>query len=292
MERQERQSWPQAPLGRLAIIFLLTLGLYYGLWQVIAGIHLLWGSPAQAMPKERTSGLAIQLVAVFCASLFGTIGERYGGIYGLAAAAWASLIFPLLDPWTGTDSGQAAFSGLLSSMGAGLCGGSIGSLWVLCDEARVQPNQGDKGYPGGSVLRGAPVRPIRILLGAGLSLAGIFWLEELLDALVALSQGSFNLFDVTQRRVVLAQVTGLSVLIGAFFAGAGTWRGVIQGLFHGASVALVLLLTQLQGKDLTLFEISNKPLVITPSVLILSALGGWLGHHLWPPTVAGQHCAR
>ncbi len=81
-----------------------------------------------------------------------------------------------------------------------------------------------------------------------------------------------------QEVVVLWEVKAVAVLIGGFFAGAGTANGLKQGLVSGIFTGAIVNVTLVyRGTSLDVVALSLAV------AFCLALAGGWFGGQLFPP---------
>jgi hypothetical protein len=282
--------WQQTPWGRILIGLLLSQGLYYGLWNLLKGIHLALAGQEAHDVWSTLYGLlllqALQGLALVVGGALAGAGQRRGVAYGGVVGVWNGLIFVWLqhrnlDWFTpvmlyGQPILQTAF---------GAAGGFLGTLiWRPLPGILTIPNAEESGpLPSRRrfALLSGPVAWGRVVMGIGVALGGAMWADAILDWVLAASEGKLSIDSHLQAHLVTWEITGLAMLIGSALAGATTANGVKQGLCVGSGTAILLLGLRLGERTVH----GDGLAMALMSALVLGLVGGWFGGQLFPPVL-------
>ena len=278
------ETWQQNLWCRILVSLLLTQGLAYCLQQAsIAWLDFVGESPGTGITPL---GLVmIHLFNAFALILTGMLvganqenGATGGALLGLANGLVFLFVFraarDFLPLWL-------FFAQPLLHMLWGGLGGYFGyRIWKPCSLATPADDEAARTpivKTNGQLLRGR-VHLIRICLGAAMSLTGLIFTKQLFDFCVHAAGDTYKADSDFQENLVRWQIIGLTILVGAMFAGATTTNGFKQGLFAGILTATLFIGAQVANPKMR-FE----TVVVTSLVTLgLSLVGGAFGAALFP----------
>jgi hypothetical protein len=281
-------QWQQTSWGRVVVALILAQGLALGLKQLLTAGFLARGEDVAASFGSTLTGLlllhSLHAVGLLIGGTLAGAGQQRGVLYGSLAGLGSGVLFMILQA-------QAIpllpvvvhYSQPLWHMAVGALGGWIGmAIWqptlvsVISD-----PVSGNT--PGPPLLemrwlRG-PIRWGRVIPGATLMACGVLWSHWIMTWMIDASQGAFTLTTHFQAKLVSWEIAGLTMLVGAVFAGSTTWNGAKQGLCVGIGAAVLYAGFQLAVPRANL-ETTIAGIVC---MLGLGLAGGWFGGQLFPP---------
>jgi hypothetical protein len=288
-----KSRWQQTPWGRIVVSVAIAQGLAYCLQMLFNAWFLASGAEGEPSEWNTPTGLlwlngvhAFSLV--LCGMLAGANqirGITSGGLVGL----WSGLIYLIayrasretLDP-------IVFYAQPLLHMAWGLLGGLIGyRIWKPVPLFTFDGDLGKSGYTmprfSKKLFRG-PIHIVRVLIGAGVALAGAVFVREILDQLMRQSQGMFTIKSHLVEKLVIYQIVALTSMIGGSIAGSSSRNGFKQGLCAGVLAAALYLGVQLANPK------SVLEVTMFTSIAIggMSLLGGVFGSTLFPPLVKEQ----
>jgi len=288
-EGRPASPWGQTPWGRILVGVLLSQGLFYGLRQFATAGLLMGGNETARNVWSTISGIiilqAIQACCLIVAGMLAGAGLRQGIFFGGIVGVWnglLSVVVQSIGAWPHTAVTLLGQPILHTAFGA--AGGFLGSrIWKPMPTlagpttpqvappliaARVRQPLFDGPYAWG-----------RILLGTALATGGTLWAHVILELVLEASHGTLDITDHLQARMVTWEVTGLAMLVGSAFAGAGTANSLKQGLCVGLAVSVVLL-----GIGIGIRHDSLDDLILTGAcAMALGLAGSWFGGSLFPP---------
>jgi hypothetical protein len=283
---------PDGPsfLRRCALGGITLVGLFHGLKHVVLAGMLVQSGAAALSPE----GLLVLVgLAAFGAAVVGGTVNRRAEVTGLllGAGAAAGLVGPDLvrggqppDEWlVGVPAGL---------MLLGVVGGFAGRL--MMPPAPVLPQSTRIGLAPrvAAPARRVPLSWLRILLGAGVVVAGTVYADGIRGGLSYVLAGHGGSFGA--GRLVTWQITVIVAVAGGFTAGANTRRGLRQGcaagllaasvvafaaaLDHGPSLVLEFWMDQLGDREVRPVTFA----ALGATAWVGTAVGGWLGGQLLP----------
>lgn len=278
--------WQQTPWGRIVVSVIIAQGLafctklLFSAWyQASEGERLEWNTPTGMLLLN--SFHVVSLIA--CGMLAGANQERgitSGGLVGM----WSGLIFlglhrqsrDVLEP-------IIFFAQPFFHLVAGLIGGFIGyRIWRPVPLFRVEDDMGKSGFgvprPNKKLWKG-PIHIVRVLLGAGVALAGAVFARQILDSIMRNMQGTFHIRDHLTDKLVLYQVIALAALAGGAIAGSSSRNGFKQGVCASVLAAALYLGVQLANPK----SVLEIVVFSTFGVAVMTILGGVFGSKLFPP---------
>jgi len=278
--------WQQTPWGRIVVSVIIAQGLAFCMrmlftayFQASEGERVDWNSPTGMLWLNSFHAVCL----VLCGMLAGANQERgitSGGLVGL----WSGLIFLGVHRASRESLGPVVFFAQpFLHMIWGLIGGVIGyRIWKPVPMFMIQEDMGKSGYgiprPNKKLWKG-PISVVRVLIGAGVALAGAIFAKDLLDGLLRNSQGAFRIRDHLTERLIVYQVIALAAFVGGSIAGSSSRNGFKQGFCAGILAAALYLGVQLANPksvlEIVLFSASGIGLV--------AVVGGVFGSTLFPP---------
>ncbi len=278
--------WQQTPWGRIVVSVLIAQGMAYCLRSLFTAWFLAndvesggWNTPNGILWLNSFHAVSL----ILCGMLAGANqvrGITSGGLVGL----WSGLIFlglhrasrDVLEP-------VVFFSQPLIHMVFGLIGGFIGyRIWKPVALFSIEGDMGKSGYgmprPRTKLWKG-PIHFVRVLLGAGVVLAGSVFAKDLLAGLLNHSQGSLTIKSNLTEKLIIYQVIALAGLVGGSLAGSSSRNGFKQGLCAGILASALYLGVQIANPKAVL-EVS---IFTAFGVLAMSVVGGMFGSTLFPP---------
>ncbi len=278
---EEQNQWQQTPWGRLVVGLAIAQGLSHGLqWLTKAGL-LATGEETNVW-STLTGLVLLHTLQGFSLLIAGTLtgaGQRRGFLYGSFVGLLNGLIFVAVQPPSTELGVEIAFLGqpILHMLVGGL-GGLLGMLiWKPLPLLNNEKTKRSFGLPSFQFLAG-PVHWARVIVGAGIVVAGGIWAQNIQNFVFEASQGTLNVTSHFQARLFSMEILGLTILIGSGFAGATTLNGVKQGLCVGFLAGVILI-----GIDLARTNDIDEILFRISSTFCLSIAGGWFGSQLLPP---------
>ncbi|HEX3316131.1 MAG TPA: hypothetical protein VHR72_14635 [Gemmataceae bacterium] len=278
------ETWQQNLWCRILVSLLLTQGLAYCLNQAgIAWLDFFGESSGTALTPLGL--VALHLFNAFALILTGMLvganqenGATGGTLLGLANGLVFLFVFraarDFLPLWL-------FFAQPLLQMLWGGLGGYFGyRIWKPC--SLTSSADGEAAHaavvkPTGQLLRGR-LHLIRVSLGAAMSLSGLIFTKQFFDFIVHASGDTYKADSDFQENLVRWQIIGLTILVGAMFAGATTTNGLKQGLFAGILTASLFIGAQVANPKMR-FEMVIVTALVT---LGLSVVGGAFGAALFP----------
>jgi hypothetical protein len=115
------------------------------------------------------------------------------------------------------------------------------------------------------------------------AVAGALWANAILDLVMAAGAGKLTVQSQLEDVLLTWEITGLAMLAGSTLAGATTTNGLKQGLCVGLVTAVVLLGLRLGARHVHLDDLALSVV----AAVFLGVVGGWFGHQLFPPVLAG-----
>jgi hypothetical protein len=252
---EEFPQWQQTPWGRLAIGFILSQGLAYGLQQVLtAGVlatgehSSIWTTLWGIVLLHGIQGGCLLIGGALCGA-----GQRRGMLYGSVLGLVNGLVFLFTQrQGDGTPMVIALYGQPVLHMAFGAFGGLVGMLiWK-------------------------PLPAIQVPEGAGTA------------KIAALPAPTFQFLDGPIYLGRVWEVCGLATLVGAGLAGASTFNGLKQGLCVGIGSSLILAGVQF-GNAKSMLETT---ILMILGVMVMTIVGGWFGSQLFPPIQARKRRNR
>jgi len=278
--------WQQTPWGRIVVSVIIAQGLAFCMrllstawFQASEGERTDWNSPEGLLWLNGFHAISL----VICGMLAGANqvrGMTSGGLVGL----WSGLIFlgvhrasrEVLEP-------AVFFAQPFAHMLFGLLGGFIGyRIWKPVPLFHVEDDLGKSGYaiprPNKKLWKG-PIHIVRVLIGAGIALAGAMFAKELLDGFMRVMQGTFRIPDHLTERLIVYQVVALATFLGGAVAGSSSRNGFKQGICGGILAACLFLGFQLANPK----SVVEIVLFTASGIALMTTLGGMFGSALFPP---------
>jgi hypothetical protein len=306
-EPPQPQTTPTA-VGRIAIGTVLALGCYLGIRKILTGTIL---AASQAGGGEwwlTLQGLTVvyslQVGAVLYGALIAAAGRPYGYSLGFMVGGLCGGLFLGFELLAGAPAHtlvlylQPPVLALL-----GLVAGAMGSrVWAPATPLNIPLPTGSKlsSLKLGDDLAEEQPRPtwwIRILAGAAIIVIGASFADPLRSFVQRNSGGLLRVESFGQAEYISWQFATLIAICGGIFAAAGTGAGVRHGVIAGMLGTVgVVAACQSQGEVLppvyyflSRTSLDGLPLTsgtvlcaLGTGVVILGALGGWLGGTLFP----------
>jgi len=240
-----------------------------GLWATLVGLILLQG----------LQGLSL-LIGGALAGAGQSRGLFLGTLLGMAhTSVW--MVLQVLRHERLTEVTLYAQPLLFTTFGA--LGGLLGSvIWRPLPTVAVPlpalPNAKKKVAQSLPMLEG-PIAWVRVLVGSGIVLAGLYWPKYVLDFVMNASNGKISWQSQLQAQLITWEIIGLVMLLGAALAGATTRNGLKQGLCIGIGTSILIVGTRLGNRTLVL----DQTIIQVVVLLSLTAVGAWFGGQLFPP---------
>ncbi len=285
----ENPAWQQTPWGRILIGLLLSQGLYYGLWNLLKGVHLAVAGQEGHDVWSTLYGLillqCLQALALIAGGALAGAGQRRGVAYGGVVGVWNGLIFVWLQhrnlDWF---TPVMLYSQPILQTAFGAAGGFLGTLiWQPLPSTLGAGNSEPSGPSFGRRRRFAllvgPVAWGRVIMGIGVALGGAIWADAILSWVLVAGEGKLSVDTYLQDHLITWEITGLAMLIGSAIAGATTANGLKQGLCVGCGTAILLLGLRLGERTVHADALALALL----TALVLGLVGGWFGCQLFPP---------
>jgi hypothetical protein len=289
-------QWQQTPWGRLAIGFILSQGLAYGLQQILTAGMLATGEQSSIWTTlwgivllHGIQGGCLLIGGALCGA-----GKRRGILYGSFLGLVNGLIFLFTQrQGDGTPTAIALYGQPILHMAFGAFGGLIGMLiWKPLPAIQVPEGAGTAKIaalpaPTFGFLDG-PIYLGRVCLGIFVVVNGIVWSNAVLSWVMQASQGALEIRTHLQSQLISWEVCGLATLVGAGLAGANTFNGLKQGLCVGIGSSLILAGVQLGNAKAVL----ETTILMILGVMVMTIVGGWFGSQLFPPIQARKRRNR
>jgi DNA-directed RNA polymerase subunit RPC12/RpoP len=287
---EQSGKWMQSSPGRLLLGIVIAQGLYLGLRKLCTAgllvienpdIHGVW-----AMPFGVILAQGMQAFGLLVGGTLAGAGYRRGTILGMIVGLASAAISLFFLPEGGQD--MSAMALYLVQPVVGAFGGFLGcTIWkpiavsknstdgVLGD--KKPPTSADPIYPA---RFNGPISWIRVIVGAALAMAGIYYTKNLLGLLFQASDGKLAVENLEDwMRVFIPWVLkAIIMVIGSAIAGAGTVNSLKQGLCVGLLVG-VIQMGMFLGAGVGTLESS---ILVVVGGLGLGFLGGWFGGQLFP----------
>jgi hypothetical protein len=284
-------SWQHTPWGRILVAAVVSQGLAQGLQLFfVAGLQASGDAAGLGDWNNPFHVILIQTLHAFCLVLGGIMagaGLRRGVFFGSVVGFLHGLIALGIRQWQGDLLPEVSLCAVPAlHMAFGAVGGLVGSL-IWRPLPTVQPvllpvaDQTLRGsfMPGRAVsLFAGKVAWVRVLLGTGLAVSGVWWSAAILRFTLENAPTRLTVESASQFAMFTWEIAGLATFVGAAFAGATTTNGFKQGLCVGLAAAVVLTGLHLSRVNPDL----DRAVIIATSTLILSAGGGWFGGQLFP----------
>jgi hypothetical protein len=287
---------PDGPsfLRRLAFGLICLLGLYQGLKHLaLAGVLVQTGTAV----LSADSHLSLLITATLAASIVAGTVNRRAEATGLLLAAAAAGGFLGPDLWWGGELPDEWLIGVPTTIAlVGVIGGFAGRLMVP-----PAPNLPSFGRLESRVVVQVQRKPVRIgwpqvAFGAGIAVGGAVFAEEIRQTLSVVLAGGGGAFGA--RSLIAWQVSTLAALVGGVAAGfssrAAFRQALMAGLGAGAGAVFCLATRQATNTspvvDFWIDQVNVKDNPLLPfaaiglSTCLATALGGWLGSHVFPPS--------
>jgi hypothetical protein len=288
-----REGWQHTALGRVCVGVILAQGLAYGLrmfctaaasvsddeastvWAGLYGLILLQG---------------LQIVGLLVGSGLAGAGQARAALLGAAVGLLNSCVVLILQAVNGEPVTRLDLYGQpLLYLVVGLAGGCAGRIiWRPLPTLRLASPPGAMKNLKSQSARAlqtlnAPVSWMRVLLGTGIVLIGVFWPKAILDFILEAGHGKITVSTHLQARLVTWEVMALFAVLGAGLAGTNTFSGAKQGICVAIAASLCFLAVQLgRGRALA----GDQVLLTLVVLLVLGLVGGWFGGALFPPVVS------
>ena len=229
--------WQQTVVGRLLIGLVLAQGLFYGLRHLLTGVLLaVQETEGDIWDDSRNVFLlfSIQLFAAFVGGVFAGSGQRYGYLLGVFVGLWNGVLAALLRQNAGGEFLPLGFfTHPLSQSGTALLGGVIGSMvWrpiIHTEPVRLAPTSKKAGKQSAPLLAG-PIAWVRVLIGCIAVVSASLYASKLLDKILDLTGTKLSTGDDLQDTIIIWQIRGFLILLGASSAGATTKNGCASRL--------------------------------------------------------------
>jgi DNA-directed RNA polymerase subunit RPC12/RpoP len=297
---EQSGKWMQSSPGRLLLGLLIAQGVYLGLRKLCTAgllvienpdIHGVW-----TMPFGVILAHTMQALGLLVGGTLAGAGYRRGTILGVIVGLASAAITLFFEPESGQEAATMALYLMQPVVGA--IGGFLGcTIWkpvaasknskdgVLGD--KKPPTSADPVYPA---KFSGPISWIRVLAGAAVAVAGIYYAKNILTLIYQASDGKLaveNMEDAWQRILVLWGIKAFFLLLGSAVAGASTVNSLKQGLCVGLLVGVIQMGMFLGGGLGTL----ESSILVVVGGLVLGFVGGWFGGQLFP-AYAGREATR
>jgi hypothetical protein len=268
------------------------LGLFHGLKHLTLAGALYLAVSGELKP-EATIGLLVAATLAGSAAA-GTVNRRAeltGFLLGLSGAG----SYLVLDNATGVISPPEWLVGVPVLLAlVGTIGGLAGRLIIPPAPKLPKFGRFDSHLANQRIIPPVPFVWWRVVFGAAIVIVGAYYAETIRHGLAQVLAGHSG--SMGSNRLLTWQVSVITTLLGGVAAGANTRGGIRQGLLAGVAagagaVALEAarrsgnhVLLEFWAEQLNVNEIG--PMVFAAlggSILIGTAIGGWLGAHLFPP---------
>lgn len=293
---EDNGRWQHTALGRIAVGIILAQGLALGLKQLLTAGLLAGGENSAAALWGSLTGLvllhSLHALGLFVGGALAGAGQQRGTVFGALAGLGSGMVFLALMPATTQLLPEGShFAQPLLHLVFGAIGGWVGkTIWKPTPIFSVPQPKSLIPAPALYEMRwlSGPVSWGRVVIGATLMACGIVWSNMLLNWMVDASRGTLALTTHFQAKLVSAEIAGLTMMVGAAFAGATTWNGAKQGLCVGIGGAVLYAGFQLANPKTQL-----ETAVFAVSCMIgLGLVGGWFGGQLFPPLGSGRRTRR
>jgi hypothetical protein len=280
-------------LRRLALGLISLLGLYQGLKHLaLAAVLVQTGVPVLSSDSQ----LSLLITSIFAASIVAGTVNRRAEATGLLLAVAAAVGFLAPDLWSGGAIPDEWLFGVPTMIAIiGVIGGFAGRLMVP-----PAPNLPTFGRLESRVVlksRGKPARIawLQVVFGAGIAISGAVFADDIRHVLSKVLAGGGGAFGA--RSLVGWQVSAMGALVGGVVAGftsrAAVRQALMAGLGAGAGTVFFLATRHTADSspvlDFWIDQFNAKGDRLLPvaaagvSTCLATALGGWLGCHVFPP---------
>jgi hypothetical protein len=284
-------QWQQTPWGRIIIGLVLAQGTAIGLKQLLtAGLLVSVEGGTQAV-WATLPGLALlhslHAIGLLAGGALCGAGQERGTMYGALVGLLNGLIFAVLQPPVRLDTvpESVLYAQPVLHLLVGAIGGWIGStIWRPTPHLTLPNTRLSLPPPPTFEMRWlqGPIHWIRVIAGALLVACGVMWSTLILNRLVDFSGGAWTVETHFQARLLSWEIAGLTIVLGALFAGATTGNGAKQGLCVGIGGTVLFIGFQMADPRVNL-----ETAVFTVLCMIgLGLAGGWFGTQLFPPLEA------
>jgi hypothetical protein len=296
--------WSQSILLRAILGLLFTAGLLFVFRRLTDAVIILAGMDMSAFWGSETGFYVWQpehFVAVVLGTMLASAGRSntmvLGAMLGLIVGFIVLLALPGLQMPINVDVWSLLYYILpVWSAAAGALGGKLGEIfWQPPAEKDYRPTTaplvehetfGMLNYVRNALfgLVFANIRWLRVLLASLIILAGLWYMNDLLNWLIRYIAGAnYDPFQLgIQKRLMVNMVQGAVVIVCAALAGANSQHGLAHGFWVGVIVGVVNLLRYV------LFP-GPEPLDVTSIlgeigwVWLVSLLAGGFGAMVMPP---------
>jgi len=305
------RHWSRNAWLRVAVGVMLAQGLGVAVHHLLLASVLAVGEEAEASVGNLLVSHLFQFLVVFAGGMLAGAGLRKPIAFGAMVGVWNGILTVLMQHLRGEPVTLVAFyvqPMLHTAFGAlgGACGGVIWKPPVDFSPlaAYIPPKQRHRLRPVDDKGR---VYWVRLAAGVAVVLAGTFWADLILAAVLQASQGKMSARTPTQQYVLTLEISALAAFLGGVVAGANTtngWRqGFCAGVLAGAVLGAYVLHWQSSGTPTPISFLqhqlgrpgeSGRWLALSVfglATLLLSMAGGNFGAQLLPP-VARHPAAR
>lgn len=281
--------WQNQPLGRVLIGVMLAQGLTYGL-RLFVGTIFESDSSELSQTELLWSLVTVQGVQALCLLAAGVLtgaGQKQGLFLGSLVGIFSAIISFIIRQVSGEAVSEVVLYGepivqVVFASGGGLLGSLIWRpLPTIQLALPLGPKKKASKAPLNKTLLSGPVAWFRVCLGTVVAIAGIVGSAVVFDVLLELGRGEFKIESSIQSRIIVWEISGLAVLIGAGVAGFGAFNGFKQGFCVGMVAGVILIGKHFVFPGSTLEE----TLLVVFCVMALSVGGGWFSAKLFPPVV-------
>jgi hypothetical protein len=302
--------------GRIFVGTVVSLGLYFGLRKLAAGLVRATLDDAEGWWQSAAALLAVFMIqgtaAVF-GSILAAAGRARGIALGAAVGGLCGVLFLAGEVAAGAPPDELVL--LLQPVLLLVCGaiaGAVGAwIWAPVPELDM-PAPLVKKSSSIQLLDDAPresSRPTvwwRVVVGAAVILIGMGLADKARHVAEKKSGGVLKVESRGQGKFMSWQIATLAVLAGGAIAGAGTGAGVRHGVFTGVlggigTAVLGVIRGEFTQPEEYLLKFMNLAaegpqdptafLGIGLGVLVASFVGGWFGGQLFPP-LAPKHMRK
>jgi hypothetical protein len=281
---------------RFALGGITLLGLFHGLKHLTLAGALYLSASSELKPEAIVGLLVAATLAASAAA--GTVNRRAelaGFLLGLGAAG-SCILSDFAAGQTPPADWLVGVPALLALVGT--VGGMAGRLMIPPAPKLPRFGRFDPRLANQRITPPVPLVWWRIAFGALLVAVGTYYAETVrlgLSQILAGHSGSMG-----SNRMLTWQVSVIFAVLGGVAAGANTRGGIRQGLLAGVAAgagAIALEATRKAGsapllefwaEQMNVGEIG--PMVFAAlggTILVGTAIGGWLGAHLFPPRRKG-----
>ena len=296
LREESNGRWQHTALGRVAVGIILAQGLALGLKHLMTAGLLAGGEDTAVELWGSVTGLillhSLHALGLFVGGALAGAGQDRGAFLGALTGLGSGMIFLALMPATTQLLPDGSYYAQpLVHLLFGAIGGWVGrTIWKPIPVFVVPQFKPTTPPPALFEVRwlSGPIAWGRVIAGATLMACGMVWSNMILNWMVDASRGTLALTTHFQAKLISAEIAGLTMLVGAAFAGATTWNGAKQGLCVGVGGAVLYL-----G-----FQWANPTILLETAVFAVSCtiglglVGGWFGGQLFPPLGERRHGRR